>query len=164
MLAGDPALDCFREECFAPVVCIAPFDNEADAITKANASAYALGAERCRSLSVKSFSVRSAEPKQQESQPPREPAVAFSFSPRTEQDFEDSESSKSSSRFIIAAATMSSKAQKPSAATRRKTEGQTSAVVEDENAMWGSVPCAGAAKRWLCGSNNRKTVAARDLE
>ena len=69
MLAGDPALDCFREECFAPVVCIAPFDNEADAITKANASAYALGAERCRSLSVKSFSVRSAEPKQQESQP-----------------------------------------------------------------------------------------------
>ena len=44
MLAGDPALDCFREECFAPVVCIAPFDDEADAITKANASAYALGA------------------------------------------------------------------------------------------------------------------------
>ena len=44
VLAGDPALDCFREECFAPVVCIAPFDDEADAITKANASAYALGA------------------------------------------------------------------------------------------------------------------------
>ena len=33
------------------------------------------------------------------------------------------------------AATMSSKAQKPSAATRRKTEGQTSAVVEEEAAM-----------------------------
>ena len=44
VLAGDPALDCFREECFAPVVCIAPFDDEADAIAKANASAYALGA------------------------------------------------------------------------------------------------------------------------
>ena len=44
MLAGDPALDCFREECFAPVVCIAPFADEADAVAKANASKYALGA------------------------------------------------------------------------------------------------------------------------
>jgi len=44
VLAGSVDLPCFREECFAPVVCIAPFDDEADAIAKANASAYALGA------------------------------------------------------------------------------------------------------------------------
>ena len=44
VLAGSVDLPCFQEECFAPVVCIAPFDDEADAVTKANASAYALGA------------------------------------------------------------------------------------------------------------------------
>ena len=44
VLAGSVDLPCFREECFAPVVCIAPFEDETDAITKANASKYALGA------------------------------------------------------------------------------------------------------------------------
>ena len=44
VLAGSVDLPCFQEECFAPVVCIAAFDDEADAIAKANASAYALGA------------------------------------------------------------------------------------------------------------------------
>ena len=44
VLAGGVDLPCFQEECFAPVVCIAPFEDEADAVAKANASAYALGA------------------------------------------------------------------------------------------------------------------------
>ena len=39
-----PAMACFQDECFAPVVALAAFDDEADAIRLANANAHGLGA------------------------------------------------------------------------------------------------------------------------
>jgi 5-carboxymethyl-2-hydroxymuconic-semialdehyde dehydrogenase len=39
-----PAMRIFREEIFGPVVCVTPFDSEADAIALANATAYGLAA------------------------------------------------------------------------------------------------------------------------
>jgi 5-carboxymethyl-2-hydroxymuconic-semialdehyde dehydrogenase len=40
----DPSMRIFREEIFGPVVCVTPFDDEAEAITLANATAYGLAA------------------------------------------------------------------------------------------------------------------------
>jgi 5-carboxymethyl-2-hydroxymuconic-semialdehyde dehydrogenase len=39
-----PSMRIFREEIFGPVVCVTPFDDEAEAITLANATAYGLAA------------------------------------------------------------------------------------------------------------------------
>jgi 5-carboxymethyl-2-hydroxymuconic-semialdehyde dehydrogenase len=40
----DPSMRIFREEIFGPVVCVTPFDDEAEAIALANATAYGLAA------------------------------------------------------------------------------------------------------------------------
>jgi len=39
-----PSMRIFREEIFGPVVCVTPFDGEAEAVTLANATAYGLAA------------------------------------------------------------------------------------------------------------------------
>ena len=45
VLAGaTPGMACFRDEAFAPVVTLTPFDGEAAAISLANDNAHALGA------------------------------------------------------------------------------------------------------------------------
>src|ERR1700749_4861584 len=40
----EPAMRIFREEIFGPVVCVTPFDGEAEAVALANATAYGLAA------------------------------------------------------------------------------------------------------------------------
>src|SRR5262249_59435944 len=40
----EPSMRIFREEIFGPVVCVTPFDGEAEAVALANATAYGLAA------------------------------------------------------------------------------------------------------------------------